>query len=295
MSIATVSYNTSGSVGPYTITFPYLSQADVKVYLDDVLKTLTTDYTFSSATQITLVTAPSAVVIRLTRDTQDSPYVDFTDPAPIVEADLDTSTRQGIYMGQEAKDDAERVDARVTVLNTVVATAVVVAGNVPTPADPGDNNKILKALNGLFSWATAFVASTGITDSTATGRSIVTAADAAAVRTAADAAQQYDPVVLTPSASITIDASLGDYFTLASDQSFTLNAPSNPTNGKRIMLRVKQDAGGGNVITYNGIFRFGSDLTAAVLSTAANKVDYLGFVYDSTDAKWDIVAFVKGY
>jgi hypothetical protein len=292
MSIASVTYNTSGSAGPYTITFPYLSETDIEVYLDDVL---TANYTFASATTILLDTAPSAVVIEIRRNTQDDPYVDFADPSSLRESDLDTATLQSIYIAQEAKDAIDAVAADVADVAADLASAVVVAGNVPSPANPGDNNKYLKASAGTWSWQPSSATAAQISDSTAVGRSILTAADAAAVRTAAGAAKQLTPQVLSPSNSITIDASLGDYFTLVANTSFTLNAPTNPTHGQRIMLRVKQDGTGGRVATYNAAFRFGSDILAAVLSTSANKVDYLGFVYDSTDAKWDVVAFVKGY
>jgi len=100
---------------------------------------------------------------------------------------------------------------------------------------------------------------------------------------------------LTPGTTVTIDASLGFYFTLVPAQAFTLANPTNPTNGQRITLRIKQDATGGRVITYDTKFRFGTDLATAVLSTGANKVDYLGFVYGSTDDKWDVVALERGY
>lgn len=290
--IASVTYNTSGSAGPYSLTFPYLQKSDVDVYLDDVL---TTAFTWPSDTTILLNAAPTATVIEIRRATQNTPYVDFTDPSSLRESDLDTATLQSIYIAQEAADAAARSLAFYTDLAADLAAAVVVAGNVPSPANPGDNNKFLKANAGGWTWQAGAVASTGITDATAIGKAILTAADAAAVRSQAVAAKQLSVQALTPGATVTIDASLGDYYTLVPNQSFTLAAPTNPTHGQRIMLRVKQDGTGSRVATYNAAFRFGSDIGAAVLSTAANKVDYLGFVYDSTDAKWDVVAFVKGY
>lgn len=293
--IASVTYNTSGSAGPYTVTFPYLQPTDVDVYLDGVLKTYITDWTFASGTTILLNVAPSATVIELRRSTSNTAYVNFTDPGSLTETDLDTATLQAIYIAQEAVDADARTYAFYADLAADLAAAVVVAGNVPSPADPGDNNKILKALNGAWAWAAAFVASAGITDASTVGKAILTAANAAAVRTEAVAAKQETVQALTSSATITIDASLGDYFTLVAAHTFTLANPTNPTNGKRIMLRVKQDGTGSRVMTLGTAFRLGTDILAVVLSTAIDKVDYLGFVYDSTDAKWDVVAFVKGY
>jgi hypothetical protein len=291
--IASVTYNTSGSVGPYSLTFPYLQKSDVQVYLDGVLSTL---FTWPSATTVQLNTAPTATAIEIRRSTQVAPYVTFADPSSLRKDDLNTAELQALYIAQEAKDSSDRVKLEADATQTQLNTAVVVAGNVPAPASPGDNNKFLKANSGAFTWQPASVTAAQISDASSIGRTILAAADAAAVRTADGSAKQLTPVVLTAGASVTIDASLGDYFTLvANTASWTLQTPTNPTHGQRIMLRVKQDGTGSRVVTYGAGFRFGTDLLAAVLSTAINKTDYLGFVYDSVDTKWDVVAFVKGY
>ena len=290
--IASVTYNTSGSAGPYTITFPYLQKTDVDVYLDGVLTSL---FTFPSATTVLLNSAPIATVIEIRRSTQSAPYVDFLDPSSLRDTDLDTATLQSIYIAQEALDAAAVALAFATDVASDLEDAVVVAGNVPSPADPGDNNKTLKANAGAFSWQTTTVAVAGISDSTATGRAVVTATDAAAARSAITAAKQLTPVALTPGATVNTDAALGDYFTLVPAQDFTLATPTNPTHGQRIMYRIKQDGTGSRILTFGAGFRLGTDISSIVLSTAINKVDYLGVVYDSVDAKFDVVAFVKGY
>ena len=48
-----------GTTGPYALDFEYATVFDVEVFVDGVLKTRTTDYTFTSATQITFTSAPS--------------------------------------------------------------------------------------------------------------------------------------------------------------------------------------------------------------------------------------------
>jgi len=105
----------------------------------------------------------------------------------------------------------------------------------------------------------------------------------------------YTVQSLASGATVTIDASLGDYFTLTPATSFTLANFTNLTHGKRILLRVKQDVTGSRVITYDTKFRFGTAVASAVLSTAANKVDYLGFLYDILDDKIDVLAFDPGH
>lgn len=103
------------------------------------------------------------------------------------------------------------------------------------------------------------------------------------------------PTALTPGTAVSVDASLNTVFTLVPAQNFTLANPTNPTNGQRIVFRIKQDGTGSRIITLGTKYRFGADITTVVLSTAASKTDYLTVYYDSTDDKWDIVAFVKGY
>jgi len=105
------------------------------------------------------------------------------------------------------------------------------------------------------------------------------------------------PVALTPGATVAIDASLGDYFTLVPAQAFQFLNPTNPSHGQRILVRIKQDATGGRVVTFDTKYRFGTDLPLAsvILSTSGGKVDYLGFVYDLTDDKWDVVSMIRGF
>lgn len=102
-------------------------------------------------------------------------------------------------------------------------------------------------------------------------------------------------VALTDAATIATDASLGNTFAVTLAGNRTLGNPTNPVHGQKVIWRLKQDATGGRTITLDTAFRFGTDVTGITLSTAANKVDYMGAVYDSTDAKWDVIAFVKGY
>ncbi len=103
------------------------------------------------------------------------------------------------------------------------------------------------------------------------------------------------PVVLTPGAAVAVDASKGDYFTLSPAQNFTLSNPTNPTDGQRILIRILQDATGGRVITLDTKYRLGTDIPTLVLTTTPNKVDYIGFVYNLTADKWDLVAVTKGF
>jgi hypothetical protein len=69
-------------------------------------------------------------------------------------------------------------------------------------------------------------------------------------------------------------------------------------DGKLIMLRVRQDATGGRLLTLTGGaggFRFGSLLSSVTLSIAPNATDLIGTVYDHANAVLDVASFSPGY
>ena len=104
----------------------------------------------------------------------------------------------------------------------------------------------------------------------------------------------YSP--LTDGATIALDAINGPRFKVTIAGARQLLNPTNPQgNGQMILIRVKQDATGGRTLTYDTKYRFSTDLPSPVLSTAANKIDYLGFIFNQDDDKWDFISFVKGF
>jgi hypothetical protein len=64
-------FNGNGSTTLFSFTFEYLEESDVKVSVDGVVKTQTTDYTFANATTISFNTAPASGTdnVRIYRDT----------------------------------------------------------------------------------------------------------------------------------------------------------------------------------------------------------------------------------
>lgn len=65
---------------------------------------------------------------------------------------------------------------------------------------------------------------------------------------------------------------------------------SNGQPGGRYTLILKQDSVGGRTVTWPTNVRW-ADNTAPILTTTANKTDYVGFIYNGIDAKYDGVAF----
>jgi len=92
--------------------------------------------------------------------------------------------------------------------------------------------------------------------------------------------------------SVTPDASDGDYWTITFSGNTTLNAPTNPTTGQKIICRMQQDAGGNaySITSWNAVWKFSSEITSSpTFSTGANEVDAFGAFYDGTS--WNIVAW----
>lgn len=101
---------------------------------------------------------------------------------------------------------------------------------------------------------------------------------------------------LTDAATIAIDASTGNIFTVTLAGNRTLGAPTgSPVDGQLMEVRVRQDATGSRTLAYNAIYRFSTDLPSPTLTTTAAKTDYLVFQYHSGDTKWDLIAINKGF
>ena len=111
MAYASITY-TSASGTTFALTnssgdpIEYLRQSDIAVTVNNVLKTLTTDYTFNSAgTAIVLNTAVSGatVVIARTTDIADA-TVSFTAGSTLTAQDLNNSDKQNRFALQEFSD-----------------------------------------------------------------------------------------------------------------------------------------------------------------------------------------------
>jgi len=102
-------------------------------------------------------------------------------------------------------------------------------------------------------------------------------------------------VTLTDAATIATDASLGDKFRVTLGGNRTLGNPTSVTNGQDLTFFLKQDGTGGRTITLGNKFLLGTDVTNITLSTGANVIDVLKCVYLSTEDKFLVTGFVRGY
>lgn len=97
----------------------------------------------------------------------------------------------------------------------------------------------------------------------------------------------------TASGALTIDWAQYDaaVLTLTGNVVLTFTGAT-PEQG--CVLRLKQDATGNRTVTFPGTVRYGSTLTGFTPSASANVVDRVGFIYDTSDSKYDLVSVLKG-
>ena len=109
MAFAIDTYTGNGSTTSFSVTFPYITTADVVVTVDGVTKTLTTHYTFSNSSTIAFGSAPAnGEVIKITRSSnRNARLVDYQDGSTLTEASLDQDGNQAFFMAQEAIDITE--------------------------------------------------------------------------------------------------------------------------------------------------------------------------------------------
>jgi hypothetical protein len=93
-------------------------------------------------------------------------------------------------------------------------------------------------------------------------------------------AQRGDVVSLTDAATIAVDLSLGNNFSVTLGGNRTLGAPTNTTAGQSGVIVVTQDGTGSRTLAYNSIYKFAGG-TAPTLTTTASAVDVLAYYVES--------------
>jgi hypothetical protein len=63
-------------------------------------------------------------------------------------------------------------------------------------------------------------------------------------------------------------------------------------NGQKLIFRLTST----NVQTFswNAVFAGSTDLTLPTVSSGTSRTDYLGFIYNSTSSKWQLIAKIFG-
>lgn len=113
-----------------------------------------------------------------------------------------------------------------------------------------------------------------------TSNNLSDVASAATARDNISAQKKAARQTLTDGATVNWDASSGNIAILTLGGNRTIAAPTNLYDDTYILI-LKQDVTGGRTVTWNAIFKW-SEGTAPTLSTDANAVDIISFVYDGT-------------
>ena len=71
------------------------------------------------------------------------------------------------------------------------------------------------------------------------------------------------------------------------------NPGGTPVNGQKLIVRIKDD-GTAQALTYDTQFRASSDL-ALPTTTVLGKTLYMGFMFNATDTRWDLLAVLDNF
>jgi hypothetical protein len=167
MATTSNTYTGNGSNKLFSITFPYLDTADIDVYLNGTLQTVTTQYFFANATTVEFVTAPgNGATVLLDRSTNDAaPNATFFPGSSIKAADLNTNFDQALFIAQET------VNSAASQSTAGLQTQITAATNTANSANTTANNASATA-NGIAGTANTALANANTAISTANAASV---------------------------------------------------------------------------------------------------------------------------
>ena len=158
----------------FTVTFPYISQSHVSVYVNEILQLNPMNYVWSGASTISFGTAPGIDdAIEIRRWTSpSSTLVDFTDGSTLRANDLDTAYLHNYYLSQEYADSFNEV------INEMLIRVATAQGITETDPD----QVILELVADMVNSAAAANLQARITDIDANAEAIITLGDALQVQ-----------------------------------------------------------------------------------------------------------------
>ena len=171
MATTSNTYTGNGTNKLFSITFPYLDTTDIDVYLNGVLQTVTTQYSFANATTIEFVTAPSnGAVVLLDRSTDDTALqATFFPGSSIKASDLNYNFDQVLYLSQETANSAANqstagLQAQITAAHNTSTTALTTANSANVTANSANTTA-----NGIAGTANTALTTAQAANTTANG------------------------------------------------------------------------------------------------------------------------------
>ena len=287
-----ISYNGNGVTTVFAFPYRFLANADLVVVEVsstgvETVKTITTDYTLTGAGDdaggsVTMLVAPASgtrlVIYRDTEVVQETDYITGDAfPAESHERALDRLTMILQEKTPGAAGATRAIQIPIGDPGTVVTTL---------PPSIARLDKFL-----VFDEATGSVEVSSFTQTTVADTIAavdLTSGNYLEIVNVYNKNQSVTPVALTPGATVNVDASLSNNFTLTPDQSFTLANPTNLTDGMVLNFRIKQDGTGSRVATWGSKYHFPGG-TDGVLTTTADAVDFMSCYYDGPSDTLDCV------
>jgi len=174
-------YAGNGTIRDFSVPFPYLERAHVRVYLGFNLLdgtftselAQTTGFTWTSDTAIQTVAAPATgatlTVIRQTPNGQQ--LVEWVDGSSLISADLNTSDKQNLYVVQEQQDRNDAGIAQSTAATATANTAISTANTAASSASAAVTTANTANANASSALTTAGTANADASTAVATANS----------------------------------------------------------------------------------------------------------------------------
>ncbi len=258
--------------------------------------------TENSPAALSVLVAPGIVYIpNANYDELDSNTVKFweaiiTVPTTVViTANTSGSTRIDLICAK--MDTAVTPDEHASNIATLVAVAGTPGAGVPATPDNYAKLAEIEVVNGASTIVNADITDSRV-QSTINSDYISVTVEVTADSTTTFTNKRINPRVVTAASYTTdtgtaLDVSTCDEFDVTAQAgALKLNNPGGtPVNGQKIIVRIKDD-GTPRALTSDTQFRASSDL-ALPTTTFLSKTLYMGFIFNSADTKWDLLAVLN--
>lgn len=188
MAYSFVVYTGNGSQTDFVVPFAYLTKSHIHVYLAGVEQMSGWSWFDSTTVRFSSAPANGATVLIRRKSSPGLKMITFIDGSQATAADFNLDSLQDFYLCQEATDltalsislneALAAFDGLGYRLSNIAAPAgdgdavnrlylqqyVTALGNVPAPANPADDTKILQASGGTFTWQSVAAVIQGLSD-----------------------------------------------------------------------------------------------------------------------------------
>jgi len=191
--------------------------------------------------------------------------------------------------GFQVKTSATAITNRQIDVNTANLSVTDADGVSGNPTISVATNPIFSGIATAGSFTGAGTGLTGTAAALSIGGNAATATTAVTV--------PVRTTVLADGTLVTVNVDTTDLAVQTNTQTagtLTVNAPTGtPINGQKFILRLK--CTNAQTFSWNAIFAGSTDLILPTATTGTSKYDYVGFIYNSTAVKWQLLAKVFGF